>query len=112
MLRGFFFFVACMATFFCNSINAAADVDQKVYLASEQVICTNHGIFVLLENLEGNLTKILVPQVNWDANGLFIYADYLPSPEAAYCRHGHFACPKCYRCDEPGCPHRGCRCRR
>jgi hypothetical protein len=110
MLR-LLFLMVCILSVFGNSIYAS-DGDQKVYLASEQVICTDHGIFVLLKSSEGYLEKVLISQINYDGNGLFVYANLLPTPEAAWCRNGHKACETCFRCAEPGCYYSGCRCKR
>ena len=90
---------------------AVSNSHEKVYISSDQIVCSDRGLFLLLEIEEGSLAKILVPQINWDENGLFVLAEHIPLPQAAWCRLGHPACNKCYRCDVPGCPSYGCKCR-
>ena len=102
---------------FCSTAYAAStynssESDQKVYLASDQLICSDSGIFVFLEDANGLLSKILVPQISWDENGLFVLAESIPLPQATWCRRGHHACSKCFRCDVSDCPAYGCKCRR
>lgn len=92
--------------------DAVSNCGEKVYIDAEQLVCSDGGIFVLLEDENGYLSKILIPQVNWDQNGLFVLSAYIPLPEAAWCRRGHKACSRCYKCNVPGCPSYGCKCRR
>src|ERR1700722_4940898 len=102
MCKRFFIFVTCLFAISCGSVypssneatyNASTSgYGKRVYVASDQLMCSNCGIFVLLEDSNGNLSKILVPQLSWDENGLFVLAEHIPLPEAAWCRLGHNAC--------------------
>jgi hypothetical protein len=122
MFRKFFIFVICLfatsyGIVYSSSYNttysaSTSDDIEKVYIASDQLVCSDHGIFALLEDSNGNLSKILVPQVSWDGQGLFVLAEHLPLPEADWCPRGHKACSKCGRCNVLGCPAYGCKCRR
>ncbi len=80
-------------------------INSKVYITSDQLVVSDKGLFVLLEDASGLLTKTLVPQVNYDENGLFISAEHLPSPQVLErCPKGHVAsCPKCFRCQVSSC---------
>lgn len=103
------FVIICGKTY---ALSNDASTESKMYITSDQLVFSNYGIFVLLENTDGYLSKILIPQINWDENGLFVAKEYLPDPQAAWCRNGHHACNTCYRCDYRGCPAYGCRCKR
>jgi hypothetical protein len=107
-------FAILLCVFSLNTVygmNCHTD-DEKFYISSEQLICSDSGIFVLLENVEGDLFKILVPQISWDTDGLFVLTEFIPLPNADWCPRGHKACSRCGRCDVPGCPAYGCMCRR
>lgn len=86
--------------------------DDKVYISSDQLICSDNGIFILLQDSNGILAKTSVPQVNYDDNGLFVLATNIPLPQALMrCPNGHpRVCPKqgCMGCGNSKCPHR-CR---
>lgn len=104
----FVFIIVCSKTF---ALSSDVSNECKLYITSDQLVLSDYGIFVLLENADGYLSKILVPQVNWDENGLFVAREYLPDPQAAWCRNGHKACDRCYRCNVRSCPAYGCRCK-
>lgn len=84
--------------------------DDKVYISSDQLVCSDNGIFVLLESADRLLAKISVSQVQFDAYGLFVLNSNIPAPQAVMrCPKGHpCTCPKCFSCRVPSCPYR-CR---
>lgn len=86
-------------------------VGDRIYFTPDQFILSDKGIFVLLEDVNGMLVKVLISQVNFEEAGLFVLAEHLPSPQADFCRYGHPVCRKCGRCTSPGCPTPPCRCK-
>jgi hypothetical protein len=105
MLKGF----ATSAAFSQNMMDSG-----KVYVSADKMIVSDKGIFILLENEDSMLTKVLVPQVNCDENGLFVLAEYIPLPQTMMERCPKFhpcACPICFGCNRADCPYR-CKCPR
>jgi hypothetical protein len=77
MFKIFLIFATCLfatsyGTLYSSSYDATYSAStsgdtEKIYIVSDRLICSDHGIFVLLEDSNENLSKILVPQVSWDS---------------------------------------------
>ena len=85
--KKFFILAMCLFSMFvgkafsqgvCEKSSASLGaIDEKVYFNSDQILLSDGGIFLLLQDSDGALVKVLVPQVNHDGSGLFVLTEYV-----------------------------------
>ena len=81
-------------------------VENKIYFTHDHLILSDEGIFLLLQDQNGMEVEIMISQLNFDANGLFVLAEQI----GGTCRNNHPIWHReCGGCGVMWCPAR-CRC--
>ncbi|NGX61612.1 MAG: hypothetical protein K940chlam9_01099 [Chlamydiae bacterium] len=89
-----------------STLNCIGD---KIYLTQDSLIVSDEGIFLLIKDHNGMEVEIMVSQLNFDSNGLFVLAEQIGSALGT-CRNNHSIWHSaCGGCGVMWCPAR-CRC--